>query len=106
MYGGWGWRPYVSVAERRLQALREMDKRKKIIGAICHAPWILISAGVVKGRRISCPEDMADDVTNAGAVYATEKAVRDGNLITAYSFRFLPEHFQLLMLALAESRRS
>src|ERR1700694_447170 len=44
MYDGWGWRPYVSVAERRLQALREMDKRRK--------KGHVVSPVTVEGRRI------------------------------------------------------
>ena len=85
-----------------LDFVRRAMEQQTLVAAICHGSWILASAGVVKGRRIACPEDMADDVINAGATYATEKAVRDGNLITAYSFRFLPDHFRLLMPALYE----
>src|SRR5258707_13074588 len=45
MYDGWGWRPYVSVAERRLQALREMDKRRK--------KGHVVSPVTVEGRKIA-----------------------------------------------------
>ena len=72
--------------------VREMVRAEKVVGAICHAPWILVSAGVVKGRRIACPEDMAVDVENAGGVYVREKAVRDGPLVTAVYFGYLPEY--------------
>jgi protease I len=68
-----------------------------LAASICHAPWILISAGIVNGRKISCPYDMKDDVINAGGIYLREKCIRDGNLITADCFRSLPEQFREIM---------
>ena len=87
-----------------LELVRRAMEDGTIVAAICHGPWILVSAGVVKGRKISCPEDMAADVINAGGIHTVEPAVRDGNLITAYSFRFLPEHFRLIMPALRAAK--
>ena len=77
----------------------------KVVAAICHAPWILVSADVVRGRKIACPSDMAADVTNAGGICVKQRAVRDGNLITAVYFGNLPEHFRLVIPALMERRR-
>jgi protease I len=92
---------------------REMSKGT-IVAAICHAQWILVSAGVLRGRRLTCPEDMAIDVINAGGEYVPcpenladdtangGRAVRDGNLITAVYYGYLPEHFRLIIPALVE----
>ena len=74
--------------------VRAMVDGGKVVGAICHAPWILISAGVVKGRKIACPEDMAVDVENAGGVYVKERVVRDGPLVTGVYFGYLPEYMR------------
>ena len=80
-----------------MDIVKKADEMGKWIGAICHAPWILISAGVVAGRRISCPFDMACDLTAAGGIYVPHGAVQDGNLYTAEYFRYLPELFQLIL---------
>ncbi|RKY05100.1 protease [Candidatus Poribacteria bacterium] len=90
--------------EPTLQLVRRCVEEGVIVASICHAQWILISAGVVKGRRITCPPDMADDVRNAGGIYVEEKAVRDGNLITAVYFGYLPEQFRLLIPAILERK--
>ena len=67
-----------------------------LVCAICHAPWILTAADVVKGKTVSCPKDMSWDVTGAGATYTTERVSLDGNLLTAEYYGCLPEMFQTL----------
>ena len=84
-----------NMPEVRAYVKRCMDN-DVLVCAICHAPWILISAGVVSGRTISCPEDISWDVTGAGGIFSKEPAVLDGNLLTATYFAYLPEMFRLL----------
>lgn len=86
-----------------LDFVRDAMEKNIIVAAICHSPWILVSADVLKGRRVSCPPDMAIDVINAGAEFVEEKCVRDGNLITAEYYACLPEHFRVLIPAIEES---
>lgn len=86
--------------EPTLELIRAMDWKKNIIAAICHAPWVLISAEIVRGRTISCPPDMAVDIRNAGAEWVKDPAVRDGHLVTAQYFRFLPEFMRLVIDAI------
>jgi protease I len=88
-----------------LDLVRKAVQEDVLVAAICHAPWILVSAGVVKGRKIACPGDMAPDVTNAGGIHVRDRCVRDGNLITAVYFGYLPDHFRVLMPALVERLR-
>jgi protease I len=88
--------------EHACRLVRDMVEREKVVGAICHAPWILISAGVVRGRKIACPDDMAIDVENAGATYVCEKAVRDGPLVTSVYFGYLPEYMTMFMAVVAQ----
>jgi len=83
-----------------LELVRRMMAQGRLVAAICHAQWILVSADVLRGRKLTGPPDMAVDITNAGGIYLKEKAVRDGNLITAVYFGYLPEQFNLLMPAL------
>jgi len=53
------------------------------VAAICHAGWVLVSAGILKGRRVTCFSAIKDDVVNAGALYEDAEVVVDGNLVTS-----------------------
>jgi protease I len=67
-----------------LEFVRGMDARGKLIAAICHGPWVLISAGIVKGRQMTAYWSIEADVRNAGADYRhMESVVVDRNLITS-----------------------
>jgi len=55
----------------------------KPVAAICHAPWVLIEAGVVRGRRMTSWPSLRTDLSNAGATWVDEEVVVDGNLITS-----------------------
>ncbi len=55
----------------------------KPVGAICHAPWVLIDAGVAKGKRLTSYKSIRTDLKNAGAEVVDEEAVVDGNLVTS-----------------------
>jgi protease I len=55
----------------------------KPLAAICHAPWLLIEAGLVKGRRMTSYKSIRTDMINAGARWEDSQTVRDGNFITA-----------------------
>ncbi|NQZ22300.1 MAG: type 1 glutamine amidotransferase [Colwellia sp.] len=67
-----------------LDFIRKMDKEKKLIAAICHGPWILISAGVTKGRKMTAFWSIEADMVNSGADYQHKApVVIDGNMITS-----------------------
>ena len=66
-----------------LQLVREAHEQGKIIGAICHAGWVLISADIVRGKTVTCFSAIKDDLVNAGATYVDREVVRDGHLITS-----------------------
>ncbi len=70
-----------------LSFVKEMYDNNKIVAAICHGPWICISAGIMKGRRATGYMSIADDIKNAGATYLEEDVVIDGNLITSPHYR-------------------
>ena len=95
------WAPMTLRVHRpTIELVKKAMKEDTLVAAICHASWILVSADEVKDRKIACPSDMAVDVTNAGGIYVKDRCVRDGNLITAIYFGYLPEHFRVLMPAL------
>ncbi len=79
-----GWAPDKLRRYREvLDFIRQMNLQNKVIAAICHAPWVLISAGIVKGKNMTCVNAIKDDVSNAGALYHDKEVVVDGNLITS-----------------------
>jgi len=67
-----------------------------LVCAICHAPWILISADVVKGKTVSAPGDMAPDIIGAGGKFTNNRVALDGNLLSATYFGCLPDMFQVM----------
>ncbi len=84
-----------------LTLIRECHKKGKILAAICHAPWLLISAGVVKGRKVVSYAPVKDDLVNAGAEFKDVPAVRDGNIITGRVPDDLPEFCREIISALS-----
>lgn len=56
---------------------------KKIVGAICHAPWLLVETGIVKGRRVTSYKSIRTDVINAGGLWEDNKVVTDQGLVTS-----------------------
>ncbi len=74
-----------------LHFFRRMSEKDKLVAAICHGAWVLISAGITKGRRMTCFFSIKDDLVNAGAKYVDEPVVVDGRLITSRQPGDLPE---------------
>jgi len=70
--------------------VKAMDKNKKLVAGICHAGWVLVSAGVLKGRKATCFSAIKDDLINAGAEYLDKEVVVDANLITSRNPYDLP----------------
>jgi protease I len=77
----------------------------KIIAAICHGPQLLISAGIIKGRRVTSWSSVAVDLKNAGAIWVDEPVVRDGNIITSRRPFDLPKFNKAIIEALIWIRR-
>ena len=74
---------YLRRHEAVSRLVRDIDKAGKPIGAICHALWVLCSAGILKGRRVTSFFAIKDDVVNAGAQWVDEEVVVDRNLVTS-----------------------
>jgi deglycase len=69
--------------EDAVALVRDFFASKKPLAAICHAPWVLIEAGIAKGRRMTSYHSMATDVKNAGATWIDREVVVDEGLITS-----------------------
>lgn len=63
--------------------VRKHDEAGKLIASICHGPWLLISAKVVKGRKVTGFHAIKDDLENAGAIYEGKDWEEDGNLLSS-----------------------
>ncbi|MFC4559524.1 type 1 glutamine amidotransferase domain-containing protein [Virgibacillus kekensis] len=80
--GGWApdkLRRYPEV----LDFVRAMDKAEKPIGQICHAGWVLISADILKGRKVTSTPGIKDDMANAGATWVDEPVTVDGHIFSS-----------------------
>ena len=85
-----------------VRIVREADQKRKVIAAICHAGWMLVSAGILKGRKVTGFFAIKDDLVNAGANYVDEEVVRDGNLVTSRKPDDLPAFCREMIEALSK----
>lgn len=83
-----------------LKLVREAHAQGKVVAAICHAGWVLISAGILRGKRATCVPAIKDDVVNAGAIYLDEEVVVDGNLVTSRTPADLPAFCRALIVGM------
>jgi protease I len=99
--GGWApdkLRRYESV--KRL--VREMYEDQKIVGMICHAGLVGISAGIVRGHTATGSEGIKDDLINAGATWLDEPAFRSGNIVWGRVVPDIPDFCRELVAALTD----
>lgn len=89
------------IHEPTLNLVRECYQKGKIVAAICHGPWMFISAGIIKGKKVVSYAPVKDDLVNAGAEFLDVPAVRDGNVITGRVPDDLPEFCQEIIGALS-----
>jgi protease I len=78
---------------------RQFDSSNKPIAAICHGPWLLVSAGLVKGRTLTSWPSLQDDIRNAGGNWVDQQVVQDRNWVTSRSPKDL-EAFNPAMVSL------
>lgn len=86
--------------------LRKMDEAGKPIAAICHAPWALISAGLVQGRTLTSYFTLQDDIRNAGGTWLDEPVVEDGLLVTSRQPADIPLFIAAMIELFARSQDS
>lgn len=76
--------------EAAVQFIRDIHEAGKPVAAICHGPWPLIDAGVVKGRKVTSYKTLKTDLVNAGAEWVDEEVVVDGPVVTSRLPKDLP----------------
>ena len=86
-----------------VKLVREAAQQGKVVAAICHAGWMLVSAGILKGRKATCFFSIKDDMVNAGARWVDRDVVVDGTLITSRKPDDLPAFCREIVRALSKS---
>ncbi|WP_448502556.1 type 1 glutamine amidotransferase domain-containing protein [Sphingomonas sp.] len=100
--GGVGNPDKLRMDERAVEIVEEFMDDEKLVAAICHAPWLLVEADVVDGRRVTSWPSVRTDLANAGGEVEDEEVVVDGNLITSRNPDDIPAFNKAILEALAK----
>ena len=84
--------------------VRRINEAGKPIAVICHAPWLLVSAGLVQGRTLTSWPTLQDDIRNAGGRWVDNEVVRDGNWVSSRGPRDLPAFNREMVSLFSEQR--
>jgi len=90
LVGGFVGPDLLRQSSRARAFVRAFDEAVKPIAAICHGPWVLVSAGIVRGRRLASWPSLRDDIVNAGGVWRDDALARDNNWISSRGPQDLP----------------
>ena len=98
-----GWAPdKLRRDEAVLNIVRALHHEDKIIAAICHGGWVLASAEVIEGRRVTGSRGIKDDMVHAGAIWQDVPALRDGHFVFGRVVKDIPSFCKFLVAALAD----
>jgi protease I len=92
--------------ENVVSFVRELFDAGKPVAAICHAPWVLVEAGVVRGRTLTSWPTLQTDIRNAGGTWVDERAVVDGNLVTSRKPDDIPAFNEKMIEVFAQGARA
>jgi protease I len=90
---------FLRVQPKAQAFVRQFQQDGKPFAVICHAPWVLVSTGLVKGRTLTSYHTIQDDIRNAGGTWVDREVVREGNWVTSRQPSDIPA-FNREMLAL------
>jgi protease I len=96
----------IRVHPRAQEFVREMNQSGKPIAVICHAPWLLVSAGIVEGRSLTSYHTIQDDIRNAGGKWQDEEVVQDKNWVSSRQPSDIPAFNRAMIDLFAEHRKS
>jgi protease I len=86
-----------------LDLVREVHDRGGVVAFICHAGWVPISAGIVKGKKVTSVGSIKDDLVNAGANWVDQAVIQDGAMISSRGPDDLPPFCKAIIAALQKS---
>lgn len=96
---------HLRVEPKAQDFVRSFERAGKPIAVICHGPWLLVSAGVVKGRKLAAYHTIQDDVRNAGGQWKDEEVVRDKNWVSSRQPSDIPAFNREMLKLFSESRK-
>jgi protease I len=94
------------INNRALSFIRAFYDQKKVVAAICHAPWLLIETGILKGRKATSYKSIKTDVINAGAHWEDSEVVTDQGIVTSRNPGDLEAFSKKVMEEIAEGRHT
>jgi protease I len=94
------------LSKEAIQFIADFARQDKPIAAICHGPWTLIDADLVKGRKLTSWPTLQNDLRNAGAKWTDEKVVVDGKLVTSRKPDDIPAFNQALMEQFSQGKEA
>ena len=84
-----------------IEIVREFDRQGKWVFAICHGVQVLASAGLTRGKRVTCYEHVRPEVEQAGATFVGEQTVCDGRMVTAQTWQSHPSFYREIFAQLS-----
>jgi len=102
--GGVGNPDTMRTDENAVQLVRDFFEQGKPVGVICHGPWMLVEAGVVRGRKVTSWPSLQTDIRNAGGNWVDEEVVVDQGLVTSRKPDDLPAFNKKIIEEFAEGR--
>lgn len=96
----------IRVHPRAQEFVREMNQSGKPIAVICHAPWLLVSAGIVKGRSLTSYHTIQDDIRNAGGKWQDEEVVQDKNWVSSRQPSDIPAFNRAMIEVFADQTKA
>ena len=96
---------HLRMEPKAVSFVKEFAESGKPVAAICHSPWTLVEAGVVRGRKMTSWPSLKTDLKNAGANWVDEQAVIDGNFITSRKPDDLPAFNQKIIEMVADNKQ-
>jgi protease I len=93
---------YLRNNRRLLELVRAFEATGKWILAICHGVQVLAAAGLAKGKRLTCYEHVRFEVEQAGGIFVSEEAIRDGRIVTGQTWQSHPEFYREIFACLTQ----
>jgi protease I len=104
--GGVGNPDTMRMDENAVGLVREFFEQGKPVGVICHGPWMLVEAGVVRGRKVTSWPSLRTDIRNAGGNWVDEEVVVDQGLVTSRKPDDLPAFNAKIVEEFSEGRHA
>ena len=104
--GGVGNPDTLRMDENAVQFVREFFEQNKPVGVICHGPWMLVEAGVVRGRKVTSWPSLRTDIRNAGGDWVDREVVVDSGLVTSRKPDDIPAFNEKMIEEFAEGKHA